>query len=309
MTCGYVPPSVPLSVGGVLDEWLRIFRASFRRSWTPPLFMIPLTAWMQFYMVSPVVYRSTHAAPLGQALMQIASTFGTARNLGSQFVLFVAAVGLRGLVMAQQVSVVRGDGTATFRSSLQDGLRRLPRLILVLLLALLISAAVLVAGSFGVGALIGLAEGAISIAPTAERLVATSLIIIVGAYLWVRLGLSLAAIFADDYGAAASLARSWRLVKGHWWRVAGVVFVATIVIWIVALSFTGLVNILVLHVLMSGAPSAHRLAFVMTSIGNVVIEPLAAAVELAIYFDLRLRLEGGDLAARVEALSAASHAA
>jgi hypothetical protein len=67
---------------------------------------------------------------------------------------------------------------------------------------------------------------------------------------------------------------------------------------------SGVVQLVVTHGLMSGNASAHSVARVVTSIGTAVTMPLTSAAELAIYFDLKLRLEGGDLAARVEAACA-----
>ncbi len=304
----YVPPSVPLSVGGALDEWLHLFRASFRRSWALPLIMVPVIACFQYFVMSTEGVHPSAGAPWQQALTAFAATFESPKLEGSRLLLIVVIMALRGLVMAQQVAVVCGDEATAFRGALRAGLRRLPRLLLALLLLLLIFAALFGTLVADVGALGRLADGSASVPTSAIGYAIAAGIIAIGllilaVYLWVRFGVSFAAIFVDDYRAAASLGRSWRLVEAHWWRVAIIVFVATILIWILALACASIVHVLIVDVLMRGHAAARNVAVVVTSIGNVLTMPLATAVELSIYLDLRLRREGADLAARVAALS------
>ena len=203
----YVPPSVPLSVGGVLDEWLHLFRASFRRSWALPLVMVPVIACFQYFVMSTEVVHPSAGAPWQQALTAFVATFESPKLQGSRLLLIVVIMALRGLVMAQQVAVVCGDGTIAFRGALREGLRRLPRLLLALLLLLLIFAALFGILVADVGALGRLAERAAS-APTAATgyaiaggLIATVLLVL-AAYLCVRCVISFAAIFVDHYRAA-----------------------------------------------------------------------------------------------------------
>ncbi len=96
-----------------------------------------------------------------------------------------------------------------------------------------------------------------------------------------------------------ALARSWRLVRGSFWRVFGILLLASIIFSVAAailqLPFT------FLSTLFGGAAgfSAGTVISVLGSIAaGTVTRPIGAAVTVLLYVDMRIRKEGLDLALR-----------
>ena len=115
-------------------------------------------------------------------------------------------------------------------------------------------------------------------------------------------------MFSENLGGASSLGRSWDLVKGQWWRVTGVTFVSGIVIWILSAAIGGVGGFVIGVGAIHGATMdvmlrRMQLIGAVGQISQLLTLPLLTAVWLAVYQDVRLRREGGDLAARTEALS------
>jgi hypothetical protein len=111
------------------------------------------------------------------------------------------------------------------------------------------------------------------------------------------------AVIIERLGPFASLSYSRALVRGHWWRTAGLITVIAIILMIVY----G-VLLMVVGVLLVTNPSAVAtgetpwyVELVLGPLLSVVVAPLSYALMLSIYYDLKTRLEGGDLAARIAA--------
>ena len=305
----YVAPSAPLSVGGILDDWLRLFRSSFSRCW-PPALLAALAAMTTQLLVAPRPPRP--GLSVLQYLEQTVTGLHTPAVFGADLLFWLIILVVYGALLAQQSAVMRGAEPLSFLGSLASAVRRLPQMLLGgVLFALILAAVGLLAGA-AVLWLYG-RMGAPAHAETASLPLISALIlgvlalVIAAAYLSVRLEFWLPAIFAEDYGGAAALGRSWRLVKGHWWHVTAVTFVASLIIWILSLAIGGTAG------LIAGVFGAHglgpadilyrvRLGAAIATIARVVTMPLLSAVWLAIYHDLRLRFAGADLTARAQAL-------
>lgn len=303
----YLAPSVPLPIGCVLDQWLLLFRASWQRCWTLTLVMVPITAALQFFVLAPGVYRSPPGLSPGQLLIHLLVSSRAPRLMLYQILLETAGVLVNGLLMAQQVAVIRGDPPSSFGNVLADSVRRLPGLMLTLLLLgflFIATAGVMLLGIvlFGTAAKISLATPLRHDAFATASVALGALLLALFAYLWVRLGLSFAAIFAQDYGSLAALGRSWTLVRNHWWRVATITAVSMIIILIFALTAGSITHFLVNHFVLTGNALRDRIAVIVDSTENVVVMPLATAAVLTVYYDLKLRFDGDDLAVRMAAL-------
>jgi len=130
------------------------------------------------------------------------------------------------------------------------------------------------------------------------------LLVVPGLYLLVSLCLSGVIIVAEDIPALDSLSRSRALIKGDWWRTAAVLSIALIVAYLL------LICVGVVAGFIGGFMGANLMVTtvvqnIVTALLNVVITPLYASTILGVYFDLKLRKEGGDLAHRVAALGQA----
>lgn len=139
-------------------------------------------------------------------------------------------------------------------------------------------------------------------------LVGLILLLVPGLILMVSLMMYMALLLFENKGAVDSLTASHKLVWGNWWRSSAILTVAVILVIVIfialgvvaaiAAPFAGLA---VEDIVMVGLVSE----LVFNAAFNLLLMPFFTAVMIALYWDLKLRKEGGDLAARVNALNAA----
>jgi hypothetical protein len=112
-------------------------------------------------------------------------------------------------------------------------------------------------------------------------------------------------VLFESKGPFTALAASHRLVWGCWWRTSAILTVGAIIA-IVMYSAVGLLIGVLTPLLGAGeSPILDITSTVLVTAGaTMVMSPLYVALLLTIYWDLKLRKQGGDLAERVEALSA-----
>ena len=125
--------------------------------------------------------------------------------------------------------------------------------------------------------------------------------LIPGIWLYAAWGLAPAALIAEGDGPIESLRRSFRLVKGAWWRVFGMLVVASILVAVI----TGVVTTPIQLAVTFGsgfadAPNANMGAFLavntlISGLATALTLPFTAAVVVALFFDQKVRKEGYDL--------------
>jgi hypothetical protein len=100
------------------------------------------------------------------------------------------------------------------------------------------------------------------------------------------------------------LSYSYRTVRGHWWRTAGLLTI----IGVMLLAFAVLVALFTTLPMFMNPQAAFDLAavswyidYILSPLLSGVFTPLWCALFMAAFFDLKLRHEGGDLAARIAA--------
>src|SRR5665213_2834342 len=199
----YQKPTVPRSIGGVLDDTLQLYKASFASCWLPALLTgLVSGAFTYFVLAVPITSGLPQANPL-LAAMDRYKNLGPAYNVGNIAVSVVTLL-LSGMMIANIAAVSRGE-TPAFGTALSLSLRRLLAMI-------------------GATILFGLAVG-----------VGFVLLLIPGIYLAVRLQLFLVPLIIEPQGPAASLGTSWRLVGGNWWRALTVVTVLFVILLVLEL--------------------------------------------------------------------------
>jgi len=299
----YVAPSAPLTVGGVLDNWIRLFRSSFASCWALALIVAAVGSLLEF-MIVPRVPQFHPGGSLPQFYAQYWAAVGGPSIVPTYIAFWLLTLTVYGALLTQQAALVRGEEPFSFGTALSKSVRRLPQMLLGSILVILIVAAFC--------APVGIALFVASRHAAALDILLASLAsiaaVILFLYVSVRLQFWMAAMFSENLGGAASLGRSWRLAKGHWWRVTGIVFVAGIVMWVLTMTIGVLVGFVVGVMAFHGVTpdvAVRRMELIgaLGQVAHLLTMPLLAAVWLAIYQDLRLRREGGDLAARAEALS------
>src|SRR3954451_24630069 len=132
------------------------------------------------------------------------------------------------------------------------------------------------------------------------------LLVVVTPFLWVRLSFAAPTLLLEGLGIGASLARSWRLTVGSWWRIFGILLLTTLVATVAGGLLSApfaVVGGIVGSALDGGSPGGGTAFVVSQLIGNVgtvlsstVTAPFTASVTALLYIDLRIRREGLDVA-------------
>ncbi len=141
------------------------------------------------------------------------------------------------------------------------------------------------------------------------------LLVIPGIYLMLALAPAFVLVVSENRSAVDAFSRSLQLVRNNWWRTALVVTIPVIVA-MALMSVVGVIGVAVgIFAAVSGDElSPERLTELMVWLQvvsqllsapvNAVAYPLMLAVMLCWTHDLSLRRDGGDLQARIEAMSA-----
>jgi hypothetical protein len=139
-------------------------------------------------------------------------------------------------------------------------------------------------------------------------IVGTILLVVPGVILGLSLILFMALVLFDGKGPVDALLASHKLVWGNWWRTCAV-FTLAFILMLVIFMAVGIVAALVTPFIGMASPDflvvTMAVQSTLSAAANVFMTPFTSAVLIALYWDLKLRKEGGDLAARVDALSAA----
>jgi hypothetical protein len=267
----YELPAAPLSIGGVLDSAIRLYRDSLRKSWILAL----------LYSLIIGVFSSVWALSLAKAVTPgtndprrlIASMLSPAAISGFALAMVISLV-FYGALVKTITAWAKGDETLSLGSALAAGARRLPGMVLGLVLSLL------------------------------AIMIGFILLLIPGIYVMGKLQLWMTAMFLDEAGAVEALGISWRLTRGRWWRGSVILTVALILLYVFSLALglaAGLINALA-HLSVTDNVIIQQL---FAAVANLIVLPLFVAILVVMYHDFKLRSEGGDLAARMETLSKA----
>jgi hypothetical protein len=274
----------PRSIGGVLDDGFRLWLAAFSKAW-------PIAIIGQLLLAVPlVIYRVQFGVPLGVQQPAVAMMMGSIGLSLAYLVVSIASIGFHNAVIAQTDATAKGAGE-TIGQSLSIGFRLLGR---AFLMGFLIGLAV----ALPVGVLFAILIGA----PMIWRVTVGGVAFLVLCYAIGKIILGAVILIVEDKGAPESLRRSWTLTSGHWWRVATILTVLVIVV-VALFLFVGIIAGIVTATTGSSGGLSGIMIQMISVLGNTLVSPLYSAVLVAIYYDLRLRKEGADLAGRVDALA------
>jgi hypothetical protein len=291
----YTRPTEPRSIGGVLDDGLRLWRESVAKVWPLSLLaqlVVAIPVLILGYklqgLVSPVT--GVPARPMSAAstqamlnLFKSPATWLTYLGIVVFSALFYAAVVLR-------IAGVAGGAVSSLGAALSSALRLLPRLLVQVLL--FIGAAIVVGIVVALLALAGkVAAGLIYI-----------ILFFVLVFVFGRVFFASMVLMLDDAGPAESIAISWRLTKGYWWRCAGILLVLAIIGLVFSL-VVGFISGVLGGVWGTASLLATGVSQIISLVVNTVLGSLYPAVLIAILYDLNLRKQGGDLLGRVDALA------
>jgi hypothetical protein len=116
-------------------------------------------------------------------------------------------------------------------------------------------------------------------------------------YVYVRLAIASPALVIEGLGPLASIGRSWRLVRGSWWRVLGILLLSAIITNLLTTIIS--VPISTIAIMISGFSESMLptvlAAGVATLVAGIITLPFSAAVTGLLYTDLRMRREALDI--------------
>jgi hypothetical protein len=313
-----------LDTGALLDESVRLFREHWRTfALTSAVALVPYgilsagVAAMSAPVASEALLASLRSGRLAASLLGLSGALAIIGLLGGlSSLLWTAAVTSTtdAYLHAEQPRLGRAYAMA---------LRRLLGLIAATLLLVLATLGLTVVGGLlfvitGFGtlgslvALVGLLVWWLN--PGARRGWLKWLIVLAApfglpTYLAVRWSMFVPATMIEHHGPLGALRRSGELVRGEWFRVAGVLGVASLIVAVLVAAPTYLVNIpLGIMAAASGQLGTSPVQAAISNSVSVACQILFASIGTIAYtllfIDLRNRREGADLAERVSQLEA-----
>jgi hypothetical protein len=273
------PPQRQLSVGEVLDLSFRIYRVTLVRCLLYATCGVIAGQLAGIYaLLKGRTLAHGEGAVEGMLAQLRDSTFVSLYVFGLLLTLIAYAA-----VVLRQYAIIT-DGNAG--SELGAALRRTPALIgLIVLVALGVIACFLPAGVTG-GAL---------------RVLLIIAAVVLLCYALVAISCAQTILLVDGAGPVASLARSWRLTAGSFWRLSLIYTVALIVLlalYAVIAAVAGFLAALFAH---GDVAMVTAFAQVIGIILGALATPFYGALALAVLADLKVRKEGADLAQRISA--------
>jgi hypothetical protein len=265
----YAPQLRPLGIGETLDAAIKIFIRNFKALVIcAAVVVVPLQILAAFVRLSALTDATTTTTTSGATTTTVdtgALGLQLAALLVTTAVLFLAQFLATAVCMKAASDAYLGQ-KASASSSLRFAARRLPSL---LLLGLLVWAPIVIAISTCVGI------------PFALWLLAS----------W---AVAVPALLIEGARGTKAIGRSWALVRGRRWPILGVLLLAYLLSSVLS-------SILGVGVLGASGFDANSATYVVLSAISSVITtsltvPVYATIVALIYFDLRVRHEGFDLA-------------
>jgi hypothetical protein len=267
-----IQPSQPQSIGGVLDTTFQLYKSSVLK-------LIPLSLLLVIASCLQYIYIFARGAnPADPAMMLNLMT-----SWGYWLSLLAGVIGSTWITAATylKVAAIGTDGDLGIGAALQAALPRLPALVVMMILFIL------------------------------AVMIGTLLLIIPGIILMVSLLLCYPTALFDNKGPVSALSESHRLVWGNWWRTFVMLSVGVIILIVIYLIVATIVGVIAPFLMVGGAGAEDVVLYALVSVGlifvflSLLLTPFYISLGIAIYWDLKLRKDGGDLAARVGALNPA----
>jgi hypothetical protein len=279
----YQQPNAPQSIGGVLDSGFQLYRDSVMR-----VFVLAAAA-------------SLVAAPLNIAAPYVLANGLSPGRIGAVvagvIVMWVIISALNGAIIARIDSIARLT-PLSMQGALATGARRLAAMLLCGIVISIGAGLVAIPGGILGSLLAFMASG------TVARILVFFCAVLIPVSIfavWVAFGPS--ALIIERLGPLSSLGRSVAIVRGRWWRTAILLTMLGILLGVIYMLLGAAASIFLIAsgsaVLAGQVPWYYHV--VVTPLLSAVAIPMLYALMLAIFYDLRLRHEGGDIAARIAA--------
>jgi hypothetical protein len=264
----------PLNLGETLDASIKIVRARWRT-----LAMVMIVVALPIQIANVVIISSTtdtyqvgSSAFTGDASSATTYSDEGAYVAGRTLIIALTFLGyLLGTVACYRAIADTYLGRVTgARASLRDAGRRLGA---TLWLSIIL--------------VVGIALGVIAL-------------IVPGIWLAIAWSVAYPVMLVEGTGGFAALKRSFKLVEGHWWSTCGRLLVAYILVQVIT-TVAALIFLIPAEAIVDDTSfGALVLESAANFVASLVTTPFIAAVVMLVYFDLRVRKEGFDLALLAE---------
>ncbi len=269
-----IRPAQPQSIGGVLDTTFQLYKASVVK-------LIPLSLLMVIASSPSTIYMFTQGG-VGDPADPFAM-LGMMRSPGYWLAVLAGMLGSLWMMSAAylKIGAIGAGGDLGLGTALQQAVARLPVVLLMMIL-------------FMIAVTIGYI-----------------LLLVPGMILTVSLALCFNPALFENKGPLDSLTESHRLVWGNWWRTTAILTVGFIVLIVIYLLAGLIIGVFTPLLVLGGDGNENLLLISMVSgllIGvlvSLLVTPFYISLAISTYWDLKLRKDGGDLAARVGALNPA----
>ena len=258
----------PLGVGEILDAAIKAYSRNART-----LITIAAIVGIPFELLSGVIQLSTVSAAdqVGSFGVSTGNMTGSISNARLAGIVLTALIGfLVTLVVTAATVKAVGDAylgeSPSVGDSLRFALRRTRSLLWLYLLA-------------GVGLTL-----------------AFVCLVLPAVWLGVAWGVATPALLIEDVRGTKALRRSFRLVRRRWWPAFGVQLMAIVIVSVASFVVSGLLTAIPLAV--DGSSVALRViaSTVSSAFAVALVQPVEGAITTILYFDLRVRKEGLDVA-------------
>ena len=258
----------PLAIGGVLDAGIKLIRSTY-------VGMLPTAALaaIPYALISSMINSAVGVTP-----GEVADPEQVMADMGTMFMLmplmYVALSFLLAAITHRGVMLANGAAGSLAEDMLEGAKKMIPLTLLMIGFILAV----------GLGSL---------------------LLLIPGLILAVTLCLFFYVPFMEpEQSIWSSLRRSHQLVwGGNWWRTLLIVTVITILGMVLSMLFYLVIGAIAVVEIQDGASTGLTIMeFFAGWLSMLIYMPFFVCMSLALYNDLRLRKEGGDLDARLEEL-------
>ena len=275
------PQLRPLGIGEVIDVSFTILRRRFAQMVTIAA-LVTVPFGLAQALATPDAL-SSPALQTGEFTEQDIENLKGLFELDQwvPFLIFSLLGGLASLIATGALTSVVADeyldAESTWRGSIREGIRRLPRILGALLLLFL-----LYVGAVLIVILLALVIGGFVV-----------LVIIAGVVFAFIAGVSISlfipALVVEDLSPWESFRRSWNLTSGRRWPIFGALLLALVVVSIAGAIVQG--------VAVLPFPSSQQFAVstIASVMSGIVTTPFVSTVNTVIYFDQRVRKEAFDL--------------
>jgi hypothetical protein len=256
----------PLGIGEVIDAALKIYRARFG-TMLRAVAVVVVPVQLVNILVVLSLPETTTSTTTTDGFTTTSSTVGSGAAIAAFLVLQIVTI-LSGLLATAACLKVVSDaylGTVTdWRESLKFGMSKFPSVLWI-----------------GILSILGVGLGFI-------------FCIVPGVWLYIAWCVAIPALLVEGARGTKALSRSFKLVRNRWWPTFAVLLIAGLITAAVTFGLT----IFTVPLLLSGASftTTQVTSAIANTIAAVLTTPFSAAVTALIYFELRVRKEGFDLA-------------